>query len=335
MIPIALSMANEIVKEKNEKTLGFILCLVLGIAYGANIGGFGTPIGTPPNLLVIAFMKTNYDIDVSFLSWMFIGIPTVLVMLPIACLVLTKWAHPFDLTDNSLAHDLLQSELDEMGPMSLPEKRMALMFFFVACAWVFRTPIQKNLEIFLWLSDTLIAIAGAIIIFIIPSGVNKVNKSRLLDWKTAEKLPWGVLLLFGGGLSLAAAVQSSGLAVWIGNELAAIAVFDLIVTIFILVTIVVFLTELTSNTATTATLLPIMGALAVASGLDPMILFVPLAISASCAFMLPVATGPNAVVFSSGEATIPQMAGAGFKLNLFAIFVVTGISYTLVPIIFG
>jgi sodium-dependent dicarboxylate transporter 2/3/5 len=170
MIPIALSMANEIVKEKNEKTLGFILCLVLGIAYGANIGGFGTPIGTPPNLLVIAFMKTNYDIDVSFLSWMFIGIPTVLVMLPIACLVLTKWAHPFDLTDNSLAHDLLQSELDEMGPMSLPEKRMALMFFFVACAWVFRTPIQKNLEIFLWLSDTLIAIAGAIIIFIIPSG---------------------------------------------------------------------------------------------------------------------------------------------------------------------
>ena len=136
-------------------------------------------------------------------------------------------------------------------------------------------------------------------------------------------------------MSLAAAVQSSGLAVWIGNELAAIAVFDLIVTIFILVTIVVFLTELTSNTATTATLLPIMGALAVASGLDPMILFVPLAISASCAFMLPVATGPNAVVFSSGEATIPQMAGAGFKLNLFAIFVVTGISYTLVPIIFG
>lgn len=328
-------MASEIVKEKNEKTLGFTLCLVLGIAYGANIGGFGTPIGTPPNLLVIAFMKTNYGIDVSFLSWMSIGIPTVIVMLPIACFVLTKWAHPFDLSKNSLAQDLLQSELDEMGPMSVPEKRMAMLFFFVACAWIFRTPIQKNLEILLWLSDTLIAIAGAIIIFMVPSSVNEKNKRMLLDWKTAEKLPWGVLLLFGGGLSLAAAVQSSGLAVWIGNELAAVAVFDLIVTILILVTIVVFLTELTSNTATTATLLPIMGALAVASGLDPMILFVPLAISASCAFMLPVATGPNAVVFSSGEVTIPQMASAGFRLNLFAIFVVTGLSYVLVPIIFG
>lgn len=335
MIPIALSMASEIIKEKNEKTLGFTLCLVLGIAYGANIGGFGTPIGTPPNLLVIAFMKTNYGIDVSFLSWMAIGIPTVIVMLPIACFVLTKWAHPFDLTETTLAHDLLQKELDEMGPMSVPEKRMAMLFFFVACAWIFRTPIQKNLEILPWLSDTLIAIAGAIIIFMVPSGVDEKHKRTLLDWKTAEKLPWGVLLLFGGGLSLPAAVQSSGLAVWIGNELAAIAVFDLIVTIFILVTIVVFLTELTSNTATTATLLPIMGALAVASGLDPMILFVPLAISASCAFMLPVATGPNAVVFSSGEVTIPQMAGAGFKLNLFAIFIVTGLSYVLVPIIFG
>jgi len=335
MLPIALSLASEIVKDKNEKTTGFIICLVLGVAYGANIGGFGTPIGTPPNLLVIAFMKENFGIDISFLSWMLIGVPTVLIMLPIALFVLTKWAYPYDLSENSLASEHLQLELDEMGPMSIPEKRMSMLFAFIASCWIFRTPIQSNLELLPWLSDTLIAIAGAVLMFIVPSGSKSEKSTALLDWKTAEKLPWGVLLLFGGGLSLAAAVSSSGLAVWIGTELAAIGVFDLVFIIFILVTIVVFLTELTSNTATAATLIPIMGALAVTTGIDPMILFVPLAISASCAFMLPVATGPNAVVFSSGEVTIPQMANAGFRLNLFAIFAVTGSSYLLVPLIFG
>ncbi|MBL4603317.1 MAG: DASS family sodium-coupled anion symporter [Emcibacteraceae bacterium] len=335
MLPIALSLASEIVKERNEKTNGFLLCLVLGVAYGANIGGFGTPIGTPPNLLVIAFMKENYGIDVSFLSWMLIGIPATLIMLPIACFVLTKWAHPFELDENSIAHELLQKELDEMGPMSVPEKRMAMLFAFIACAWIFRTPIQKNLEIMLWLSDALIAVAGAMLMFMLPSGSKTEKHSTLLDWKTADKIPWGVLLLFGGGLSLAAAVKTSGLAIWIGGELAIIGTYDLILIIFILVTIVVFLTELTSNTATTATFLPILGALALATGLDPMILFVPLAISASCAFMLPVATAPNAVIYSSGQVSIPQMATAGFRVNLFAIFAITGISYLLVPIVFG
>ncbi len=335
MLPIALSLASEIVKERSEKTTGFILCLVLGVAYGANIGGFGTPIGTPPNLLVIAFMKENYGIDVSFLSWMMFGVPATLIMLPIACFILTKWAYPFDLKDNSIAQELLQDELKEMGPMSVPEKRMAKTFALIAFFWVFRTPIQNNLGIMLWLSDALIAVAGAMIMFMIPSGASDKKHSTLLNWKTADKIPWGVLLLFGGGLSLAAAVKSSGLAVWIGGALAAIGAFDLILIIFILTTLVVFLTELTSNTATTATLLPILGALAVATGIDPMVLFVPVAISASCAFMLPVATAPNAVIYSSGEVTIPQMANAGFKINLFAIFVVTGASYVLVPLIYG
>ncbi len=335
MLPIALSLGNEIVKERDAKSVGFILCLVLGVAYGANIGGFGTPIGTPPNLLVIAFMKETYGIEVSFLSWMLFGIPATVVMLPIACLVLTKWAFPFDLNENSIAHDILQLELNSMGLMTVPEKRMAMLFAFIASAWIFRTPIQNNLEIMLWLNDALIAIGGAMLMFMIPSGSKTEKNSTLLNWETADKIPWGVLLLFGGGLSLAAAVKSTGLALWIGEELAVIAVFDLLVIIFILVSLVIFLTELTSNTATTATLLPILGALAVATGLDPMILFVPLAISASCAFMLPVATAPNAVIYSSGEVTIPQMARAGFRINLFAIFAVTALSYTLVPLIFG
>jgi len=335
MLPIALSLASEIVKKRDAKTTGFILCLVLGVAYGANIGGFGTPIGTPPNLLVVAFMKENYGIDVSFLSWMMFGVPATLVMLPVVCLVLTKWAYPFDLAENSIAQDMLQEELAEMGPMSVPEKRMAMTFAFIACCWIFRTPVQKNLETMLWLSDALIAVAGAMLMFVIPSGSDHKKHSKLLNWETADSIPWGVLLLFGGGLSLAAAVKSTGLAIWIGNELAIIGAYDLIIIMFILVSLVVFLTELTSNTATVATLLPILGALAVATGIDPMLLFVPVAVSASCAFMLPVATAPNAVIFSSGEVTIPQMATAGFKLNLFAIFAITGLSYLLVPIIFG
>ncbi|MCB2090595.1 MAG: DASS family sodium-coupled anion symporter [Alphaproteobacteria bacterium] len=335
MLPIALSLASEIIKEKSEKNAGFILCLVLGIAYGANIGGFGTPIGTPPNLLVIAFMKENYGIDVSFLSWMLFGVPATLVMLPIACFVLTRWAFPFELDQNSVAQELLHQELKEMGPMSTPEKRMAYTFAFIAALWIFRTPIQNNLGIMLWLSDALISIFGAMIMFMIPAGSKEEQHATLLNWKTADTIPWGVLLLFGGGLSLAAAVKSSGLALWIGNELGAIGTFDLIFIIFILVSLVVFLTELTSNTATTATLLPILGALAVATGLDPMILFVPVAISASCAFMLPVATAPNAVIYASGEVTIPQMAFAGFRVNLFAIVAITSLSYFLVPIIFG
>ncbi len=335
MVPIAISLANEIVPERNTKTTGFVLCIILGIAYGANIGGFGTPIGTPPNLLVIAFMKESYNIEVSFLSWMMFGIPATIIMLPIACFVLTKLAHPFDLSENTVAQDVLHRKLDDMGPISVPEKRMAMAFAFVAFMWVFRTPIQNELGRLLWLSDAQIAVGGAILMFMIPSGSEDPKKSKLLDWETANTLPWGVLLLFGGGLSLAAAVKATGLAVWIGSEMGAIGTLDLIFIVLILTTLVVFLTELTSNTATVATLLPILGALAVATGIDPMMLFVPVAISASCAFMLPVATGPNAVVFSSGQVTIPQMATAGFKINLFAIFAVTGVSYIMVPIIFG
>jgi sodium-dependent dicarboxylate transporter 2/3/5 len=190
------------------------------------------------------------------------------------------------------------------------------------------------LEIFPWLTDHMIAVGGAVLMFMVPSGCKTEKGTALLDWETANKIPWGVLLLFGGGLSLAAAVKSSGLAVWLGSVLIGITALPLIVMILILVTFVIFLTELTSNTATTATLLPILGSLAIAAGIEPMLFFAPAALAASCAFMLPVATGPNAVIFASGKITIPQMAHAGFKLNLLAIAVITVLSYYLLPMIF-
>ncbi|MCF6216103.1 MAG: DASS family sodium-coupled anion symporter [Emcibacter sp.] len=335
MIPIALSLAGEMVKDQNKKHQGFILCLVLGIAYSASIGGLGTPIGTPPNLFVVGFMRETYDIEISFLTWMMFGIPTVVVMVPVAWFVLTRWAYPFNLSDTPMAQSLLHEELESMGPMSTPEKRVAMVFLAVAACWIFRVPVQENLQIMLWLNDAMIAIGGATVLFMIPSGCKTEKNAALLDWESANKIPWGVLLLFGGGLSLAAGVKGSGLALWLGTALSALGTMPLILMVLCLVVLVIFMTELTSNTATVATLLPVLGALAATTGIDPMMLFAPVALAASCAFMLPVATAPNAVVYSSGKVTIPQMANAGFRLNLVAIIVVTSLSYGLVPIIFG
>jgi sodium-dependent dicarboxylate transporter 2/3/5 len=335
MIPIAMSLAGEIIKDETHKQQGFLLCLILGVAYSASIGGLGTIIGTPPNLFVVSYMKQAYGIEISFVDWMLFGIPTVIVMVYVAWWVLTKWAYPFDLRDVPIAKHIIADELKSMGTMTPPEKRVTMVFCLVAIAWIVRVPIQQNFEILLWLSDAMIAIGGAVLMFMIPSGHAKEKGTALLDWESANKLPWGVLILFGGGLSLAAAIKSSGLGLWVGAGLSGFADLELIFLILGLVTLVIFLTELTSNTATTATLLPILGALAVISGLDPMVLFVPTALAASCAFMLPVATAPNAVVYATGNVTISQMASAGFKLNLMAIAIVTILSYLLVPIVFG
>ncbi|VAV91609.1 Sodium-dependent anion transporter family [hydrothermal vent metagenome] len=334
MIPIALSLATEVVRDHSKQHQGFVLCLVLGIAYAASIGGLGTPIGTPPNLFVVSFMRENYDIEISFLTWMTFGIPTVIIMVPVAWYVLTRWAYPFNLSDAPVAQDMLQEELRDMGPMTVAQKRVAMVFLLVAASWILRVPTQKNFEILLWVNDAMIAVGGAALLFIVPSGCGQDKGSALLDWDTANRIPWGVLLLFGGGLSLAAGVKTSGLAVWLGTAMAALGTMPLILMVLSLVALVVFLTELTSNTATVATLLPVLAALSASTGIDPMMLFAPVALSASCAFMLPVATAPNAVIYSTGKVTIPQMANAGFRLNLVAIIVVTSLSYALVPIIF-
>ena len=344
MIPIALSLAGEMIRDKNEQHHNFILCLILGIAYSASIGGLGTIIGTPPNLFVVSFMKQNYGIDISFVDWMIFGIPVVIVMTTLSWLVLTRWSFSFNLSGVHLSRQVIVDELTKLGALSQPEKRLTGVFILTATAWILRVPIQENFAVMLWLNDAMIAVGGAVLMFIIPSGqvehsqptqAKPEKQTALMDWDTASKIPWGVLLLFGGGLSLAEAIKNTGLGIWIGNGLSGLPHLDLIVMMFVLVTLVIFLTELTSNTATTATLLPILAVLATSSGIDPMLLFAPTALAASCAFMLPVATAPNAVVYSTGQVTIPQMASAGFKLNLVAIVIVTGLSYAMVPWVFG
>ncbi len=336
MIPIAMSLAGEMVKDEIDQHQKFILCLILGIAYSASIGGLGTIIGTPPNLFVVSFMRQNYGIDISFVDWMMFGVPVAIVMTTLAWWVLTKWAFSFDLHGEKISKITINAELEKLGKLTQPERRITYVFVFIAMAWILRVPVQEHFEILLWLNDAMIAVGGAVLMFIIPAGQTMHKKNvALMDWESASKIPWGVLLLFGGGLSLAEAIKNSGLADWIGAGLSGLPHLDLIVMMLVLVTLVIFLTELTSNTATTATLLPILGVLAVSSGIDPMLLFAPTALAASCAFMLPVATAPNAVVYSTGQVTISQMAHAGLKLNLVAIIVVTGLSYALIPWVFG
>jgi solute carrier family 13 (sodium-dependent dicarboxylate transporter), member 2/3/5 len=334
MLPIAISLAQVMLGGQSKEIVDkFTICLLLGIAYAASIGGLGTLIGTPPNAMMAAFMTEVYGINIGFAEWMTFGIPVMCLLLPLAWLLLTRLIFTFDLPHNKSIVKTVDSELESMGPISMPEKRTAIVFSLIALAWVIRPALQK-LPGLAELSDTTIAIAGAISLFLIPSGDKLKRNTQLLDWATAMSIPWGVLLLFGGGLSLAAMISSSGLAIWLGSVLSVLTNFHIFILILSIVTLVVFLTELTSNTATTATLLPVLGGIATAAYIEPMLLIAPMALAASCAFMLPVATAPNAIVFGSGKVSIPQMVKAGFCLNLLVITLIPPMAYLLIPIIF-
>jgi len=327
MIPIALSVA-ETVLGKRTHDHRFTLCLLLGVAWASSIGGLGTIIGTPPNAFVVGFMEEEAGVSISFLQWMKLGVPVVLVMLPIAWLTLVKIVFPFDSSTVSGGKKVVQTELDKLGRITVPELRVALVFTLMAVSWI----IAPQLKI-TGFNNSTIAIGGALLMFLVPAG----NKTRdfLLDWESTTKLPWGVLLLFGGGLSLAGAIKSTGLAIWLGAAFSGIAAAPLILLMFAIVTMVIFLTELTSNTATTAALVPVLAAVAIATDIDPILLAAPTAMAASCAFMLPVATAPNAVIYSTGHVSIPQMAKGGVILNIFGTFVVSALCYWLVPIVFS
>ncbi|SDX62262.1 SLC13 family permease [Nitrosomonas halophila] len=333
MTPIALSLTTDLAKTSAHQR--FTLCLMLGIAYSASIGGLATIIGTPPNLLLVAFMQQTYGFEISFLDWMLLGLPVAGVMLCLAWWVLLKWAMPFDISKVRLSQGSIVGDLKKLGKLSVPEKRLAFVFLLVATAWIVRVPVQQYFPMLSWLDDTLIAVGGAVLMFIIPAGGAAEKWAALLDWERTRNIPWGVLLLFGAGLSLARGIEKTGLALWLGEHLAIATTLQPVLMIAGLVALVIFMTELTSNTATTATLLPVLAALSLAGDLTPMLLFAPAALAASCAFMLPVATAPNAVVYSTGNVTIPQMARAGLKLNLIGILVITGMTYWIAPWIFG
>lgn len=332
LLPIAVSVIAVIhrsIEGLNDKgKQDFQYALLLGIAYAASIGGMATLVGTAPNALFAAFMLENYGTEIDFARWMLVGLPLAAVMLPTAWLVLTRLVFNVDFDTSSEGRAEIKRMKDDIGKITVPEIRVAIIFAAMAAAWMCR-PLLSQIPGLAALDDSSIAIAGAVTLFLVPSGDK--DDPLLLRWKYAEKLPWGVLVLLGGGLALASAVTRTGLAEWLGNGLHAASTLPLAVIVIIIAALIIFLTELTSNTATTATFLPVVGAIAIESGIDPIVVAVPVTLAASCAFMLPVATPPNAIVFGSGLLTIPKMAKAGMALNIIGIFMVSLAALYLAP----
>ncbi|MGI9141066.1 MAG: SLC13 family permease [Gemmatimonadaceae bacterium] len=307
----------------------FDVALLLGIAYAASIGGLGTLIGTPPNALLAGFMSETYGIEIGFAQWMLLGVPLVIIALPFTWLLLTRWLHPVGSEPIAGGAAMLREERRELGPVSRAEWTVGAITALTATAWVSRPIIEQWIPA---LTDAGIAIAGAMLMFIVP--VAWRPRRVALTWSDAERLPWSVLILFGGGLSLAAAIQATGLAGWIGGELSAIAVWPLLAVLIAVTAVVILLSELASNTATAAAFLPVAAALAIAVGAEPMVLTLMTVLAASCGFMLPVATPPNAIVYGTGALTIPQMAKAGFYLDLFFIALLPPVVYLFAGRIF-
>ena len=332
LLPIAVSIItvihNSVAGLDEKAKQDFQYSLLLGVAYGATIGGMATLVGTAPNALLAAFMQENYGTEIDFARWMLVGLPLSAMMLPLAWLTLTRLVFKVDFKTSGEGRAALQKMKDDMGRITIPEKRVAIVFVLMAMTWVLR-PMLIKLPGLSALDDSGIAMAGAISLFLIPSG--EKSDPMLLRWHYAEKLPWSVLILFGGGLTLASAVTRTGLAEWLGSALQAVGMLPLAVIVIIAAAMIIFLTELTSNIATTATFLPVVGAIAIESGFDPIVLTVPVTFAASCAFMLPVATPPNAIVFGSGMLTIPKMVRAGMMLNIVGIVLVSTVALFLAP----
>ncbi|TVP65196.1 MAG: DASS family sodium-coupled anion symporter [Nitriliruptor sp.] len=309
--------------------------LMLGIAYAASIGSLATLIGTPPNTFLAGFLAQTYGIDLGFGRWMLFALPLSLVFLVIAWVVLTRWMYPPEIEDIPGGADLIDEELETLGPLTRGERNVLVVFVCMAGSWILRSPLQDLLAgtPLAAIDDPIIAIAGAIVLFALP--VDWRHGVFTMDWATARQLPWGVLLLFGGGLALAAAVAGNEVDVFVGQQLAQLEAIPIPVLIAVVVATVILLTELTSNTATTAALVPVVAGTAVVLGLDPMVLAIPTALAATCAFALPVATPPNAIVFGSGFVTIPQMVRVGLVLNVFGTVLIVAVSVLLGPVVFG
>lgn len=336
MVPIGIAICD-LLRPDHDAPFPFGTAVMLGIAYAATIGGIGTLIGTPPNAVFAAAAAQQIGRPIGFAEWMMVGMPIVIVLLPITWLLLVRVLHrPGPLPD--IAHELLRAERERLGPRSRPERIVAAVFIAMAAAWVLREPKQfgsftlPGIASFApGIDDAAIAIAGAIILFLAPAGTGEGR--RVLEWQDTRTMPWGVLLLFGGGLSLARAFESSGLAQHIAHVVAALGAAPPWLIVLATATIFLALSELASNTAIAAMAMPVLAATAIGFGAPPLPLMATGALAASCAFMLPVGTPPNAIVFGTGLIGIRQMAATGIWINLLALAIVTLAGILLVPIL--
>ena len=330
LLPVGISVIKVISDTvnnvtKNEK-YNFQLCLLLGIAYAASVGGIATPIGTSPNGVLIQFASNNYNYDIGFANWISIGLPITIGLAPLIWFLLTYVIFPVNFSANQESKDKLDSMLKELGSMSNEEKKVIIVFITTAFFWIFRQ-LLDDLPGLSLLDDSVIAITGAISLFFINE---KKSKNKLLLWDDVQNgFPWGLIFLFGGGMALAFVVNDSGLALWLASLIPSETYFWII--LITVIVMVIFLTELTSNLTTTITFLPVVASVGLNMGINPLLLILPLTISASCAFMLPVATPPNSIVYASNLIPIQKMVRAGIFINVSSIIYIFFISYFLIP----
>jgi sodium-dependent dicarboxylate transporter 2/3/5 len=333
MLPVALSVAH-IVAPEGENTdrdaANFGKAIVLAVAYAATIGGLGTIIGTATNAIVVGFMQQNYAETISFAEWLVFGVPTVLLLMPLAWVSIVRSSFPFQLGEQAIARDRLAEARRALGPMSVAERRVTIVFIATAAVWIFGPLIQK-IPGFAEYNDTTTALIAGLVMFLVPS--RSEEGGSLLTGKDLRRVPWDVLLLFGGGLALAEAIQGSGLSDYLAGALGGIGTLPLIALVGTMVALLVFWTEFNSNVATAATFMPILAAIAAASEYPVLMLVAPAALAASCGFMMPVGTPPNAIVFGTGRLTIQEMMRAGWRVNLASIVVVTLVTVFAIPLI--
>lgn len=334
MIPIGTAILYQAtanakkIKQQDINLKAFEKSIIFGIGFAGTIGGLGTLIGTPPNIILAATVKTLYNIEISFADWLFFAAPVVIILLFFTWYYLVNFAFPVKFKELPGGKELIQNERVQLGKMSFEEKAVLSVFIFAAFMWISRT--------FLWtdiipgISDTMIAVLAGVLLFLIPS---TSQGGKLLDWSVSKELPWGILLLFGGGLAIATGFKESGLADWVGQQLTILDGLNFLLIILITTAVVLFLTEITSNTATATMILPILASLALALNVHPFALMVPAAMAANCAFMLPVGTPPNAIIFATEKITIAEMVRAGFWINIFAIIVIVTAVYLVLPLI--
>ncbi len=318
---------SDVIEDPNIRAFG--VCLVLAIAWSASMGGLGTLLGSPPNAIVAGYLADEIGRDISFVNWMMLGVPLAFTFILIGWVLMTRLLYTFDLDEIPGGRDMIDGQIAELGEMSQGEKMVLAVFAGAAFFWIVPGLAADitGIEALGVLDDTAIAIAAGLALFLLPGdGAGRM----VLNWPDAEDgLPWGVLLLFGGGLSLASAVAATGLDVWFGEQVSGLSALPTILILASVVALVIFLTEVTSNTATAATFIPVLGGVATGIGVDAVSLLIPAALAATCAFMLPVGTPPNAIVFGSGAVTIGQMARGGAVLNVIGIVLITLFAYTL------
>jgi sodium-dependent dicarboxylate transporter 2/3/5 len=333
MLPIALSVIKLLINDEDGFTKNdqnFSLSIMLGIAFSANIGGMATIVGTPPNMVMVGVMKDQYDIDIGFFNWMMMGVPFAIVMLMIAYFFLVKVFYPNNLGQLKASGNIIDMELKKLGKVSRAEKVVLVIFLTTAFLWM----IRSKLEIYFpQITDTGISMLGALALFVFP--LDFKNGKFTLDWKDTSKLPWGILILFGGGLALAGGLKTAGLIDLIGNTIAQQEGLSIFIITTLLIFVMLFMTELMSNVALVNIFVPVVAGIAIGLQVPILQIVIPVTLAASCAFMLPMATPPNAIVFASGHIKVFEMAKVGIVLNIISIMLLVGITYLFIPILFG